>query len=29
MSFLQTWLTNHIQTVDQKYSEFLNSKGVR
>lgn len=28
MRFLQSWLTNHIQTVDQKYSEFLNSKGV-
>jgi hemerythrin-like metal-binding protein len=29
MTFLQSWLTNHIQAVDQKYSEFLNSKGVR
>lgn len=29
MTFLQNWLTNHIQTVDQRYSEFLNSKGVR
>lgn len=28
MSFLQNWLTNHIQTVDQKYGDFLNSKGV-
>ncbi len=29
MSFLQKWLTNHIQKVDQKYSEFLNARGVR
>jgi hemerythrin len=28
MVFLQQWLRNHIQTVDQKYSEFLNSHGV-
>jgi len=28
MTFLQDWLTNHILTVDQKYGEFLNSKGV-
>lgn len=28
MTFLQNWLTNHIRTVDQKYSEFLNAKGV-
>ena len=27
--FLSTWIENHITTVDQKYSEFLNSKGVR
>jgi hemerythrin-like metal-binding protein len=25
MNFLQNWLTNHIQTVDQKYGEFMNS----
>ncbi len=29
MTFLQNWLTNHILTVDQKYGEFLKSKGVR
>jgi hemerythrin len=29
MTFLQNWLTNHILTVDQKYGEFLHSKGVR
>lgn len=28
MTFLQNWLTNHILSVDQKYSDFLNSKGV-
>ena len=28
MTFLQNWLTNHIQTVDQKYGKFLNSNGV-
>jgi hemerythrin-like metal-binding protein len=28
MTFLQKWLTNHIQTVDQKYGDFLNSHGV-
>jgi hemerythrin len=28
MTFLQNWLTNHIQTVDKKYGDFLNSKGV-
>jgi hemerythrin-like metal-binding protein len=26
MKFLQDWLTNHIQTVDRKYGEFINSK---
>ena len=26
--FLQRWLTHHIQTVDQRYSKFLNAKGV-
>lgn len=29
MRFLQEWLTNHIQTVDKKYGDFLNSHGVR
>jgi hemerythrin len=28
MTFLQDWLTNHIQNVDQKYGDYLNSKGV-
>jgi hemerythrin len=28
MTFLQHWLRTHIQTVDQKYSDFLNSHGV-
>jgi len=28
MTFLQNWLTNHIQTVDKKYGVFLNSHGV-
>ncbi len=28
MAFLQQWLRNHIQTVDQRYSEFLNAQGV-
>jgi hemerythrin-like metal-binding protein len=28
MTFLQDWLTNHIQTVDVKYGAFLNSHGV-
>jgi len=28
MTFLQDWLTHHIQSVDQKYGAFLNSKGV-
>ncbi|MGA3092152.1 MAG: bacteriohemerythrin [Terriglobales bacterium] len=29
MKFRQNWLTNHIQTVDHKYGDFLNAKGVR
>ncbi|MGO9865642.1 MAG: bacteriohemerythrin [Terriglobales bacterium] len=29
MKFLQNWLTTHILTIDQKYSDFLNSRGVR
>jgi len=28
MMFLQQWLRNHIQTVDQRYGEFLNAHGV-
>ena len=28
MMFLQQWLRNHIQTVDQRYGDFLNSHGV-
>ena len=28
MTFLQKWLTDHIQTVDQKYGDFLNAQGV-
>lgn len=28
MTFLQQWLRNHIQSVDQKYSDFLNAQGV-
>ncbi len=28
MTLVQPWLTNHIQTVDRKYSAFLNSLGV-
>ena len=26
--FLKTWLINHIQGTDQKYSPYLKSKGV-
>ena len=26
--FLQRWLTRHIQTVDQRYSSFLNGQGI-
>ena len=29
LQFLQEWLGNHIVTVDQRYVEFLRSKGVR
>jgi hemerythrin-like metal-binding protein len=29
MTFLQQWLKNHIQTVDQRYGDFLNTHGVR
>jgi hemerythrin len=28
MSFLQSWLVNHIQTTDKKYSAWLNSHGI-
>lgn len=28
LTFLQKWLTNHIQVVDQKYSGFMNAHGV-
>jgi len=28
LAFLQKWLTNHIQVVDQRYSDFLNAQGV-
>ena len=28
LTFLQQWLKNHIQTVDQRYSDFLNAHGV-
>ncbi len=29
MAFLKTWLSEHIETSDKKYSEFLISRGVR
>ena len=29
MAFLRDWLRNHILTVDQRYSDMLNAKGVR
>lgn len=28
LSFLQNWLTNHIQVVDRKYGDFMNADGV-
>ncbi len=28
MDFLSSWLTKHIKGTDQKYSAYLNSKGV-
>lgn len=28
MYFLKDWLNNHIKTVDQKYGQFFNGKGV-
>lgn len=28
MDFLKNWLTNHIQTMDRKYSNHLNHHGV-
>ena len=29
MQFLNKWLVKHIRGTDQKYSDFLNSKGVK
>ncbi len=29
MSKIKDWLLNHIKTVDKKYSDYLNSKGIR
>jgi hemerythrin len=29
MTFLQDWLTNHIQSIDKKYGTFLSAKGVQ
>jgi len=29
MNFLKDWLTGHIMGVDQRYSGYLNEKGVR
>lgn len=28
MTFLQKWLTNHIQVVDRRYGDFMNAHGV-
>ena len=28
MTFLKDWLSNHIRGTDQKYSNFLNGKGI-
>ncbi len=28
MTFLQDWLTKHIQSIDKKYGAFLSAKGV-
>jgi hemerythrin len=28
MSFLKDWLINHIQSVDIKYGDFFNAKGI-
>ena len=28
LTFLQSWLTNHLQTIDQRYSDFMNQHGV-
>ena len=28
MTFLQNWIKDHIQGVDQRYSDFLNAHGV-
>lgn len=29
LNFLSTWIKNHILVSDKKYSEFLNSKGIK
>jgi len=29
MLFMRTWLKDHVLTVDKRYSEFLNARGVR
>lgn len=29
LNFLSTWIKNHILVNDKKYSEFLNSKGIK
>ena len=26
--FLKTWISNHIEVLDKKYSQFLNDRGV-
>ena len=26
--FLKSWIANHIEEIDKKYSDFLNSKGI-
>lgn len=27
--FLKSWIANHIMVIDKKYTEFLNSKGIK
>lgn len=29
LNFLSTWIKDHILVSDKKYSEFLNSKGIK